>query len=72
MGVEACRVSAQMRRGIEIRMAFAPTRMSATHLRVVYEVASPVVERTVVVGAERPVVGNGDRLMVRRRQGGKQ
>ncbi len=53
-------------------MAFAPTRMSATHLRAVYEVASPVVERTVVVGAERPVVGNGDRLMVRRRQGGKQ
>jgi hypothetical protein len=60
-----------MRRGIEIRMAFAPTRMSATHLRAVYEVVSPVVERTVAAGAE-PVVGHRERLMVRRRQGGKQ
>ncbi len=60
-----------MRRGIEIRTAFSPTRMSATHLRAVYQVVSPAVERTIAAGAERPVVGKCDRLTVRRRQGGK-
>ena len=59
-----------MRRGIEIRTAFSPTRMSATHLRAVYQVVSPAVERTIAAGAERPVVGKCDRLTVRRRQGG--
>ena len=40
-----------MRRTIEIREAFAPTRLSAAHLRKAYDVVSPVVERT-IVGAE--------------------
>jgi hypothetical protein len=48
-----------MRSGIEIRTAFAPTRMSAAHLRAAYELVSPVVERAVVeiakqVAAEFP------------------
>jgi hypothetical protein len=34
-----------MRRGLEIREAFAPTRLSATHLRTAYELVSPVIER---------------------------
>jgi hypothetical protein len=37
-----------MRRTIEIRQAFAPTRLSAAHLREVYNVVSPVVERTIL------------------------
>jgi hypothetical protein len=44
-----------MRRGIEIRVAFAPTRSSAMHLRAVYAVVSPTAERTVVAGDERIV-----------------
>jgi len=36
------------RRGIEIRTAFAPTRLSAMYLRAAYEAVSPVVERSVV------------------------
>jgi hypothetical protein len=43
-----------MRRGIEIRTAFAPTRMSAAHLDVAYELVSPGVERT-VAAAQRVV-----------------
>jgi hypothetical protein len=42
-----------MRSGIEIRTAFAPTRMSAAHLRAAYELVSPVVERTVVEIAQQ-------------------
>jgi len=43
-----------MRRGIEIREAFAPTRLSGAHLRTAYEVVTPVIERPVV--AAKPVV----------------
>jgi hypothetical protein len=68
-GAGACRVSARMRRGIEIRTAFAPTRLSAMHLRVAYEVVSPVVERTVTAATEREPAG--DRVVARRRKGVK-
>jgi hypothetical protein len=44
-----------MRRAIEIRVAFAPTRLSAMHLRAAYAVVSPTVERTVVATEERVV-----------------
>jgi hypothetical protein len=44
-----------MRRGIEIRVAFAPTRSSAMHLRAAYAVVSPTAERTVVAAEERVV-----------------
>ena len=37
-----------MRRGLEIRVAFAPTRLSAEHLRAAYEMVSAVVDRTIV------------------------
>jgi hypothetical protein len=37
-----------MRRGLEIRVAFAPTRLSAEHLRAVYEMVTPVVDREIV------------------------
>ncbi|HEY6356009.1 MAG TPA: hypothetical protein VIY30_16100 [Burkholderiaceae bacterium] len=44
-----------MRRGIEIRVAFAPTRSSAMHLRAAYAVVSPTAERTIVAADERVV-----------------
>lgn len=37
-----------MRRALEIRVAFAPTRLAAEHLRAVYEMVTPVVDRAVV------------------------
>ena len=37
-----------MRRGMEIRVAFAPTRLSPEHLRAVYEMVTPVVDRSVL------------------------
>jgi len=37
-----------MRRGLEIRVAFAPTRLSVEHLRAVYEMVTPVIDRVVV------------------------
>jgi hypothetical protein len=37
-----------MRRRLDIRVTFAPTRLSAEHLRVVYDVVTPLVERRVV------------------------
>ena len=43
-----------MRRGFAIRVAFSPTRLSAEHLRDVYEVVTPVIER-VAVDAEEDV-----------------
>lgn len=45
---EPCLVSPRMRRGLEIRVAFAPTRLSVEHLRAVYEVVTPMTERAVV------------------------
>ena len=44
-----------MRRGLEIRVAFAPTRLSAEHLRAVYEMVTPVVNRAVVRESENVV-----------------
>ena len=41
-----------MRRGMEIRVAFAPTRLSPEHLRAVYEIVTPVIERSVVRRSE--------------------
>lgn len=40
-----------MRRVLEIRVVFSPTRLSADQLRTVYEVVTPMIER-VVVGAQ--------------------
>jgi hypothetical protein len=37
-----------MRRGLEIRLAFVPTRLSAEHLRAVYEMVTPVVDREII------------------------
>jgi hypothetical protein len=37
-----------MRRGLEIRVAFAPTRLSAEYLRAAYEMVNAVVERAIV------------------------
>jgi hypothetical protein len=42
-----------MRRGIEIRIAFAPTRTSAMHLRAAYAVVSATAERIVVADDDR-------------------
>lgn len=50
--VRACSVSLRMRRGLEIRVAFAPTRLSAEHLRAAYEMVSAVVERAIVLPSE--------------------
>jgi hypothetical protein len=61
-----------MRRGIEIRTAFAPTRMSKTYLRAAYERVSPVVQRTVVAPTTPEIAEDRNRNVVRRRQGGKQ
>jgi hypothetical protein len=61
-----------MRRGIEIREAFVLTRLSAAHLRAVYEAVSPIVER-IVVSTERVVAderANGGEVVRRRREGG--
>jgi hypothetical protein len=44
-----------MRRAIEIRVAFVPTRLSAMQLRAAYAVVSPTAERTVVAREERVV-----------------
>jgi hypothetical protein len=57
-----------MRRGIEIREAFAATRLSAAHLRAAYEVVSPVIERP-VVAVERAAIDERERIAVARRQG---
>lgn len=45
---ELCWVSSSMRRGLKIRVAFSPTRLSADHLRTVYEVVTPMIERIVI------------------------
>ena len=42
-----------MRRGLEIRVAFAPTRLSAEHLHAVYEMVTPIVDRAVVRQSEK-------------------
>jgi hypothetical protein len=41
-------VSPRMRRGLEIREAFRPTRLSAEHLRTAYEMATPMIERRII------------------------
>jgi len=56
-----------MRRGIEIREAFVPTRLSATYLRGAYEVVSPVVER-IAVTTERVVGDEREDGVVQREQ----
>lgn len=58
-----------MRRGIQIRVAFAPTRLSAEHLHSAYEMVLPLVERSVEKKADA-VAHDDDREQssVRRRQ----
>jgi hypothetical protein len=45
-----------MRRSFLLRVAFAPTRLSAEHLREAYEAVTPVLERTI----ESANVGTND------------
>jgi hypothetical protein len=64
-------VSLPMRRGLEIRVAFSPTRLSADQLRTAYEVVTPMSERVVVpeddvAAGERDVVTG----VARRQRGG--
>ncbi|HEY3961684.1 MAG TPA: hypothetical protein VGL84_04105 [Gaiellaceae bacterium] len=63
-----------MRRGIEIRVAFVPTRLSATYLRAAYAVVRPVVECAVVAGVQREVAeeheGAAPVARRRRKEGG--
>jgi hypothetical protein len=47
--VKLCIGWQSMRRGLRIRVAFAPTRLSETYLRTAYEVVSPTAQRTVMV-----------------------
>jgi len=49
-----------MRRGIEIRVAFAPTRHSAMNLRTAYSVVTPMVERPVIATVELEVADKQD------------
>jgi len=59
-----------MRRGLEIRVAFSPTRLSVEHLRAVYEVVTPMTERAVM--KESDVVReseNDENASMRRRRG---
>ncbi len=60
-----------MRRAIEIRVAFVPTRLSAMHLRAAYAVVSPTAERTVVASEERVVDDEQDGAVEVARQRGK-
>ena len=41
-----------MRRALEIRVAFSPTRLSEEYLRSAYEVVTPLIERAVVSTSE--------------------
>ena len=59
---ESCWVSSSMRRGLKIRVAFSPTRLSADHLRAVYEVVTPMIERV--------VIREGDAVATRKRDRG--
>jgi len=43
-----------MRRGLQIRVAFAPTRLWEAHLRTAYEVVSPTAKRAVSVRQPAP------------------
>lgn len=40
---------AMARRELTMRVAFAPTRLSAEHLKTAYEIAIPIVERAVSI-----------------------
>jgi hypothetical protein len=44
-----------MRRGLEIREVFRPTRLSSEHLRAAYETATPMIERPVIRRGDAPV-----------------
>jgi hypothetical protein len=48
-------VSPLMRRGLEIRVAFRPTRLSTEHLRTAYEIATPMSERRISRRDDEPV-----------------
>lgn len=56
-----------MRRELEIRVAFVPTRLSVEHLRAVYEVVTPMTERVVVKTSDG---GRDDQNASLRRRGG--
>jgi hypothetical protein len=62
-----------MRRGLEIRVAFVPTRLSVEHLRAVYEVVTPMSERAVVKTGDvaRDARDDGEAVAVRRRRGAR-
>jgi len=56
-----------MRRGLEIRVSFAPMRLSAEHLRSVYEMVSPMIDRA-VVREHADVIDESERLDGRQQQ----
>lgn len=58
-----------MRRGLEIRVSFTPMRSSAEHLRTVYEMVTPVIDRA-VVRESADVIDESDRTDRRQRQRG--
>jgi hypothetical protein len=47
LSIELWRVSPPMRRQLDMSVAFAPTRLSADHLRVAYDIVMPIVERRI-------------------------
>jgi hypothetical protein len=62
-------LSTPMRREMQIRVAFEPTRLSAEYLRRAYEIVLPLVERTVTKAAENAAPPEGrTRSVAQRRQ----
>ena len=62
------RRSKGVRRRIQIRVAFAPTRLSAEYLRAVYEILVPPVERTVRMRPDTPMTGSSEREALQQQQ----
>jgi hypothetical protein len=52
-----------MRRTLEIRVAFTPTRLSAEYLRAAYEVVTPTIERTIVAEETAPGIAQDEKVV---------
>ncbi len=59
-----------MRRGLEIRVAFSATRLSAEHLHAAYEVVTPMIERIVAMENNTPAARQRDDEGLRKRRRG--
>lgn len=53
---------------MQIRLAYAPTRFSAEHLRSAYEVLVPLVERSIGASADALVPARDERRAVQQQQ----